>query len=131
MRLLTLALLGLMLAATPALAARKSGPTEGHRVAAAKPVAAPATKARPAAPGRVQMVAYRAPAAPVLASRGRTAKPAACTGRRCRTATVTRARFGWSHGLPPAAGIQANICPDGTLATLARGHDDVVRCMPI
>jgi hypothetical protein len=37
----------------------------------------------------------------------------------------------WTRGLPPAAGVQANECPHGTMATLARGHDDIVRCMPI
>jgi hypothetical protein len=37
---------------------------------------------------------------------------------------------GWQRGLPPAEGLQRD-CPDGTLATLARGHEDVVRCMPI
>ena len=41
------------------------------------------------------------------------------------------ARMSWTQGLPPAAGIQANECPDGTMATLARGHEDIVRCMPI
>ena len=37
----------------------------------------------------------------------------------------------WTQGLSPAAGIQANECPDGTMATLARGHEDITRCMPI
>ena len=44
---------------------------------------------------------------------------------------LVKAHFGWTQGLPAAAGVQANECPDGTLATLARGHEDVVRCMPI
>jgi hypothetical protein len=44
---------------------------------------------------------------------------------------VRRASFGWTQGLAPAVGVQANECPDGTMATLARGHEDVVRCMPI
>jgi hypothetical protein len=37
----------------------------------------------------------------------------------------------WTQGLSPAAGIQANDCPDGTMAIPARGHDDIIRCMPI
>lgn len=36
---------------------------------------------------------------------------------------------GWQAGLPRADYAQRD-CPDGTLATLARGHEDVVRCMP-
>jgi hypothetical protein len=37
---------------------------------------------------------------------------------------------GWQRGLPVANYAQRE-CPAGTLATLARGHDDVVRCMPL
>ena len=37
---------------------------------------------------------------------------------------------GWQAGLPRADYSQQS-CPAGTFATLARGHDDVVRCMPI
>lgn len=36
---------------------------------------------------------------------------------------------GWQSGLPVANYAQRE-CPEGTFATLARGHDDVVRCMP-
>lgn len=49
---------------------------------------------------------------------------------RAQAAPVTRA-VRWTHGLEPAAGVQAGGCPAGTMATLARGHDDVVRCLPI
>ena len=58
-------------------------------------------------------------------------------GERVQTASYThrrspvRTRFGWTHGLTPAARVQASECPDGTMSTLARGHADVVRCMPI
>jgi hypothetical protein len=37
----------------------------------------------------------------------------------------------WQSGLPPATNEQARSCPTGTLATLARGHTDVVRCLPL
>ena len=37
---------------------------------------------------------------------------------------------GWQSGLP-AADYAQRECPEGTFATLARGHDNVVRCMPI
>jgi hypothetical protein len=36
----------------------------------------------------------------------------------------------WQAGLPPAEHVQRE-CPSGTLATLAHGHTDVVRCMPL
>lgn len=56
-------------------------------------------------------------------------------GGRCRSAGA--AEYGgasrglrWQAGLPPA-GYTQRECPDGTLATLARGHDDVVRCVPL
>ncbi len=39
-------------------------------------------------------------------------------------------RTSWQAGLPMASGEQRE-CPIGTMATLARGHDDVVRCLPL
>ncbi|HEV7266230.1 MAG TPA: hypothetical protein VGN83_15105 [Falsiroseomonas sp.] len=50
--------------------------------------------------------------------------------RGASAATVSRGVAGWQRGLPVANYTQRE-CPDGTLATLARGHDDVVRCMPL
>ncbi|WP_149539171.1 hypothetical protein [Siccirubricoccus phaeus] len=50
-----------------------------------------------------------------------------------RLATKSRPRVQtvrWMSGLPAAANVQAQECPDGTMATLARGHDDIVRCVP-
>ncbi|MCB4820347.1 hypothetical protein [Roseicella aerolata] len=159
MRRLTLALLGLMLATSPALAGKRSGPAEGSRVAApARPAAtAPAAKAVPAGTARLQLVLHRPGMAPVTVapSRNVTHRPAGTARIRAaalapattarirpvahaaagkaplRSAAAVPARFGWTQGLPPAAGIQANECPDGTMATLASGHEDVVRCMPI
>ena len=107
MRRLTLALLGLMLATAPGLAANRHG---REAAPARHAVAAPGARKAVAA-GRVQLSVHRG-------------------GGQARYLTV-RTRFGWTQGLPPAAGIQANECPDGTMATLARGRADVVRCMPI
>jgi hypothetical protein len=56
---------------------------------------------------------------------------AQCTQRNGRTnCAPARSRVaGWQSGLPVANYAQRE-CPEGTFATLARGHDDVVRCMP-
>ena len=54
-------------------------------------------------------------------------------GGRCRGAGAYAEDGGglrWQAGLPPAEHGQRE-CPDGTLATLARGHTDVVRCVPL
>jgi len=59
---------------------------------------------------------------------------ASCTtrnGRRVCTPGVTRtASIRWTGGLAPAAMSQTN-CPDGTIATLAIGHNDITRCVPL
>jgi hypothetical protein len=71
---------------------------------------APATRARP------------------TAARNAVAKCTQRNGRRsCAPARSSVA--GWQSGLPVASYSQRE-CPEGTFATLARGHDDVVRCMP-
>ena len=51
---------------------------------------------------------------------------------RCRGAAQQVASVGgWARGLPPALGVQARECPPGTMAVLAEGHDDIVRCIPV
>ncbi|WP_431282104.1 hypothetical protein ACQW02_22290 [Humitalea sp. 24SJ18S-53] len=67
---------------------------------------------------------------------GRNGAAASCQRRdsrgRCvgpRTASLQGAA-GWQGGLPAASNTQSD-CPSGTMATLARGHSDVTRCMPI
>jgi hypothetical protein len=51
---------------------------------------------------------------------------------RCRGGGAVQAvNWRWSQGLPPALGVQAQECPAGTMATLAEGHEDIVRCIPI
>jgi hypothetical protein len=54
-----------------------------------------------------------------------------CTQRNGRSncAPARSSVAGWQSGLPVANYAQRE-CPEGTFATLARGHDDVVRCMP-
>ncbi len=56
---------------------------------------------------------------------------AQCTQRdgRSNCAPARSSVAGWQSGLPVANYAQRE-CPEGTFATLARGHDDVVRCMP-
>ncbi|TDH62032.1 hypothetical protein E2C06_13770 [Dankookia rubra] len=127
MRLPILALLGLMLATGPALATAPSHhPARSAAPAKAPPGPAAPAKARPglakAPQARLQQAAWRPGAAPAACSR---------KARQCRGAGLAPVRFGWTQGLPPAALVQTSGCPDGTMATLARGHDDVVRCMPI
>ena len=126
MRLLPLILLGLGLVAAPAGAAEKGGGSRPQaRTASAKPQQAAMAR-------RPQAVVHRS--APLRGQLGvsrdqRAASAAgACSAKRggCRAP-----RMSWTQGLPPAAGIQANACPDGTMAVLAQGHDDIVRCMPI
>ncbi len=127
MRLLSLVLLGLALVAAPACAAEKGG---GGRHQARAAVAKPHAAVRPPV-GRPQAAVHRSAPLRGQGSAGRdqrAASAAACSAKRggCRAP-----RMSWAQGLPPAAGIQANACPDGTMAMLARGHDDIVRCMPI
>jgi hypothetical protein len=58
---------------------------------------------------------------------------ASCSRRNGRIVCASRDTdgvAGWQAGLPPVDYAQRD-CPAGTFATLARGHEDVVRCMPI
>ncbi len=56
---------------------------------------------------------------------------AQCSRRNGRTVCGNRQSVaGWQAGLPRPDYAQRE-CPEGTFATLARGHDDVVRCMPL
>ncbi|WP_431272078.1 hypothetical protein [Dankookia sp. P2] len=128
MRLPMLVLLGLMLVAGPALAlapahhAARSAATAKPPVAKSRPGAVQAKAPSGHGKPRLQQAAFRPGAAPAGCSR---------KARQCRGIAATPVRFGWTQGSPPAAQVQADQCPDGTMATLARGHDDVIRCMPI
>jgi len=159
MRAVFFVMLGIGLLAEPAFAARtsprggavaaapakaKATPAASAKSHGAAPAAAAAAKSRgtsrsvagnvrPAA-GKARSVAGK-PAASrghVAARGGRGPRFAAYRGGVSRASAAPLARsVGWSAGLPPAVGIQAGGCPSGTMATLARGHGDVVRCMPI
>jgi hypothetical protein len=56
---------------------------------------------------------------------------ASCTRRngRLSCAPARNPVAGWHAGLARSDNAQTE-CPEGTFATLARGHSDVVRCMP-
>ncbi|WP_207540432.1 hypothetical protein [Sabulicella rubraurantiaca] len=83
--------------------------------------------------------------APVPYSRHQAAAPqglrqtamATCTmrgGRRvCSPVAAAQPRnvsFRWGSDLPPMTMAQTS-CPDGTMATMALGHTDVIRCVPL
>jgi len=52
-------------------------------------------------------------------------------GRRTCSTTASRSEpMRWTGGLAPAAMSQA-ACPDGTIATMAIGHNDITRCVPL
>ena len=145
-RSLTLALLGLALAGTPALAKERDensgGARLGTRVVSGKPVAqaVPGGGGGGAAAAR-QAMHWRV--APAQGGRfalgpddGAASANGACARARggarggCRPQPVLGIS-GWARDLPPPAGVQAEECPSGTMATLARGHEDIIRCMPI
>jgi hypothetical protein len=125
-------------------AAASRAATAPQRQAAARPTAARPTAVRQAAAspsrdarGTRQGSARRAAASPrdargtrQAATRAGNRQQAAanCRGRNCapRTRTVS-----WQGGLEPATNAQAHACPTGTLATLAHGHSNIVRCMPL
>jgi hypothetical protein len=52
-------------------------------------------------------------------------------GRRTCTTTASRSEvMRWTGGLAPAA-MSQSACPDGTIATMAVGHNDITRCVPL
>ena len=54
------------------------------------------------------------------------------SGRRVCGPVMRTVSFRWTQGgnMPPATMAQST-CPDGTMATTALGHTDVVRCVPL
>ncbi len=124
-------------AATRAAAApqRNTQPVATRQAAAARPAATgrQATTGRQAATsqGRSQAAGRTdARGTRQVAARSGSRQQAAtnCRGSNCgaRTRTVS-----WQAGLEPPTNAQAQSCPVGTMATLARGHSDIVRCMPL
>ena len=126
---------------SPAEAARR-----GDQATASRPAAHRAVAVSPAARSLTVRTAYAAPSRGVTAtpargqraSRGqaaaaprRSAPVASACVRRGRHARCAPQRLAWQSGLPPAANVQTADCPEGTMATLATGHANVIRCMPL
>jgi hypothetical protein len=159
MRLIALCLLALMgLALLPAEAAQnrtesRSSTGKAGKVARVAPapqriaVRAPSANlreavARPGAivSGRRSMTVERGTVPQRAAARtGGNLRRPAIAQRNARAGTrvaqnsvpyVGLQRTSWQAGLPAADGEQRD-CPVGTMSTLARGHDDVIRCMPM
>jgi len=57
-------------------------------------------------------------------------RTAACERHDSRGRCIGPRAVSWQGGLPAASNAQSD-CPAGTMATLARGHTDVTRCMPL
>lgn len=137
-RSLMLALVGFVLAGSPALASTRDERPHGQQPQARAQARAAAPAARPVRNGQRSTVRRAAPVSGQLGVsrdwRTATASTSCVRSRgvtRCRGQSLSWSQGGWARGLEPAANVQANECPAGTMATLARGHDDVVRCMPI
>lgn len=130
MRLIPICLLGLLaLALVPAAeAAPKRGEARVVATKSAKAAPARVAAARPAAQARASR--------PAAAVRPAAAKPSQILRRGTAQRVISRAPVAraaprsWQSGLPVASGEQRE-CPVGTMSTLARGHNDVVRCLPL
>lgn len=143
MHRLLIALCGMVFVAAPLVAQAADRPGSRQQQVQARATSHQATAPRRSAaraapaPVRAQAQAQVQRSAPmrgqlgtVRDQRAASTSGVACTGRK-GSAQCRAPRMAWTQGLSPAAGIQANECPDGTLATLALGHDDIIRCMPI
>ncbi len=120
-------------AAQPKAQASTRPQTRPARSAATRP----STSSVPARPGDVRTSSRGLVVRGAAAATGSRDAMASCTRRNGRTVcgqarqAVSRDSVrGWQVGLLPADNAQRE-CPEGTFATLARGHDDVVRCMPM
>ncbi|MGK7864452.1 hypothetical protein [Falsiroseomonas sp. E2-1-a4] len=116
---------------TPARTTARAAAT--RTVTRAAPRTVTRTAARPtsrtaARPARTQAVTRQAP---VRRGDVRTQRSSVVV-RGASAATISRGSgiAGWQAGLPAMTMTQRD-CPVGTFATLARGHDDIVRCMPL
>jgi uncharacterized protein YkwD len=126
MRFLTLAILGLLLAAGTAAAAGPRSSASASTRASKPPTTRPPAVVHRSAPVRGQVGVARDARAASASTAINNRRSAGRSKAGNRTPTVR-----WMHGLEAAANIQAQECPDGTMATLAHGHDNIVRCMPL
>jgi len=116
---------------TPARTTARAAAT--RTVTRAAPRTVTRTAARPTSrtavrPARTQAATRQAP---VRRGDVRTQRSSVVV-RGASAATISRGSgiAGWQAGLPAMTMTQRD-CPVGTFATLARGHDDIVRCMPL
>lgn len=124
---------------TPPAAAAARGSRATYAAPARGGRTAQATPARGGRGGFVSTAHARSPYASGLTTR-RGAQYAMLQGgsscrngaRNCRIYRVAAPQpMRWSQGLSPALNVQTSNCPAGTMATLATGHANIVRCMPI
>lgn len=128
------AALGLFLSAGTAEAARRNEQAPVARPAMARqaPVARLAAITPAPRGSLLYRTAHAAPSRAVRPTQSGNARQATSCGRQGQgAARCAPTRLAWQSGLMPAAGVQTSECPDGTMATLALGHANVVRCMPI
>lgn len=117
--------------ARPAATPQRAAAAAAQRPAAQSRQAAqgPSTRQQPAQAAAQRTGVFRSAAA---APAGMPRATGSCTRRdaqgRCIRTTTSNTR--WQGGLPPMTMAQQE-CPSGTVATLARGHTNVVRCLPI
>jgi len=131
--------LGLLMGA-PAEAARNDQTAARNQARLSATAVHPVT--RPAAARSLghRQAAIRQPAVPYRRASLSSAQQRSAFSRVASACTVSNGRrvcggtrqvaMRWSGGLMPAAGNQTS-CPDGTMATQALGHQNVVRCLPL
>jgi len=107
-----------------------------QRQEAARPASASKAQASPARTAAAPRQAANRPTTTRVATQrsAQSRQASACARRDQRGRCVQQVgprTVAWQGGLPAASGEQAVTCPTGTIATLARGHSDVVRCLPI
>ncbi|GAA0586631.1 hypothetical protein GCM10009416_26400 [Craurococcus roseus] len=133
LRNLALAFLGLSLLVGPAAARGSDGPTSGRSSDAKVSRGAKAKQPPQQASPLLRQVMATTTVRPVASSAigaGTCGRSSRGQASRCRGAQLASSSR-WARGLPPALGVQAQQCPPGTMATLAEGHDDIVRCIPV
>lgn len=115
-------------AAAPQRTATAQRPATQPRQAAQRNAA----RQQPAQAAAQRTGLFRSAAAAPASTAGMPRTTGSCARRdaqgRCIRATTSNTR--WQGGLQPMTMAQQE-CPSGTVATLARGHANVVRCLPI
>jgi hypothetical protein len=115
-------------AATRQVAAAQARPANTRQVTQARAASARQQPAAPLTAAQRSGLFRSAAAAP--AGMPRTTGACARRDAQGRCVRTPAANTRWQGGLPPMTMAQQE-CPSGTVATLARGHANVVRCLPI